>query len=322
MTIPVGRKNHSVGVRRGPKNRVSILRHRPRVDLGGTACFIGQRARRCRQPPDVCLGVSSTFDIAARGRVAEIPVERGQNVAAGAVLVKIDNPETVAKNEQAYTLSKGKAIYAAGVQFAPVHYDGQTCLPGQGNNLYIFPPVGMAIFATQAKQVSDEMFIEAAQAVADQVPPELLKQGILEVDIQTAARVAKLVFELGLARVGRPADMMGQSIFTLVVTEEWFASANFRETELDHIAVGSCAVVYSLIDRRVAIRGKVDGIGFGVTDQDRVNVPRGVPYVAKSVNWVRVEQRFPVRIRLEHPAENLMRLGASAVVEIRPGDKC
>jgi multidrug efflux system membrane fusion protein len=115
---------------------------------------------------------------------------------------------------------------------------------------------------------------------------------------------------------------LGQSIFTLVVTEEWFASANFRETELKHIAVGSCAVAYSLIDRRVAIRGKVDGIGFGVTDQDRVNVPRGVPYVAKSVNWVRVEQRFPVRIRLEHPAENLMRLGASAVVQIRPGDKC
>jgi malic enzyme len=157
---------------------------------------------------------AARLDIAARvdGRVAVIPVERGQNVAAGAVLVTIDNLETVAKNEQAYTLSKGKAIYAAGVQFAPVHYDGQTCLPGQGNNLYIFPPVGMAIFVTQAKQVSDEMFIEAAQAVADQVPPELLKQGILEVDIQTAARVAKLIFESGLARVGRPADMMGSSV--------------------------------------------------------------------------------------------------------------
>jgi multidrug efflux system membrane fusion protein len=47
-----------------------------------------------------------------------------------------------------------------------------------------------------------------------------------------------------------------------------------------------------------------------------------VPYVAKSVNWVRVEQRFPVRVRLENPPENLMRLGASAVVEIRPEDKC
>ena len=58
------------------------------------------------------------------------------------------------------------AIYAAGVQFPPVHLNGKTFLPGQANNFYIFPAVGMAIFATQAKRVTDEMFIEAGQAVA------------------------------------------------------------------------------------------------------------------------------------------------------------
>ena len=81
--------------------------------------------------------------------------------------------------EQAYTWSKGKAIYAAGVQFPPVHLDGQTFLPGQANNFYIFPAIGMAVFATQAKRVTDDMFIEAATAVADQVPDDLLKQGCL-----------------------------------------------------------------------------------------------------------------------------------------------
>ncbi len=115
---------------------------------------------------------------------------------------------------------------------------------------------------------------------------------------------------------------LAQSLFTLVVSEDWFASANFRETELGRIAVGSCAIAYSLIDRTIPIKGRVDGIGWGVTDQDKINLPRDVPYVAKSVNWVRVEQRFPVRVRLENPPENLMRLGASAVVEIRPEDKC
>jgi len=102
------------------------------------------------------------------------------------------------------------------VQFEPVHYNGQTFLPGQANNFYIFPAVGMAIFATQANRVTDEMFIAAGQAVADQVPSELLNQGllyplqsnILETEIQTAARVAKLVFDSGLARVERPADMV------------------------------------------------------------------------------------------------------------------
>jgi malate dehydrogenase (oxaloacetate-decarboxylating)(NADP+) len=118
--------------------------------------------------------------------------------------------------EQAYTWSKGEAIYAAGVQFPPVHLNGQTFLPGQANNYYIFPAVGLAIFATQASRVTDEMFIEAATGVADQVAPDLLKQGllyplladILETEIQTAARVAKLVFDGGLARVSRPADMV------------------------------------------------------------------------------------------------------------------
>jgi malate dehydrogenase (oxaloacetate-decarboxylating)(NADP+) len=134
------------------------------------------------------------------------------------VILALSNPTEHAEctPEQAYTWSKGKAIYAAGVQFAPVHLNGQTFLPGQANNFYIFPAVGMAIFATQAKRVTDEMFIEAGQAVADQVPPELLKQGllyplqsnILEIEIQTAARVAKLVFDAGLARVDRPADMV------------------------------------------------------------------------------------------------------------------
>jgi malate dehydrogenase (oxaloacetate-decarboxylating)(NADP+) len=73
----------------------------------------------------------------------------------------------------------------------------------------------MAIYATEAKRVTDDMFIEAAQAVADQVPDTLLKQGllyplqsnILETEIKTAARVAKLVFDSNLARVDRPADM-------------------------------------------------------------------------------------------------------------------
>src|SRR6516162_6335494 len=118
--------------------------------------------------------------------------------------------------EQAYAWTGGKAVYAGGVPFPPVHLDGKTYLPSQANNLYIFPAVGMAIYATNAKRVTDEMFIEAAHAVADQVLPEQLKLGmlfppqsnILETEIQTAARVAKLILDSGLARVARPADMV------------------------------------------------------------------------------------------------------------------
>ena len=163
--------------------------------------------------PTTIIGVSTIG-----GAFTQKVVESMSRINERPVILALSNPTEHAEctAEQAYTWSKGKAIYAAGVQFAPVHYNGQTFLPGQANNFYIFPAVGMAIFATQAKRVTDEMFIEAGQAVADQVAPALLKQGllyplqanILETEIQTAARVAKLVFDLGLARVERPTDMV------------------------------------------------------------------------------------------------------------------
>jgi malate dehydrogenase (oxaloacetate-decarboxylating)(NADP+) len=164
--------------------------------------------------PTTIIGVSTIG-----GAFTQKVVESMARINDRPVILALSNPTEHAEctAEQAYTWSKGKAIYAAGVQFEPVHYNEQTFLPGQANNFYIFPAVGMAIFATQAKRVTDEMFIEAGQAVADQVPSELLNQGllyplqsnILETEIQTAARVAKLVFDSGLARVPRPADMVG-----------------------------------------------------------------------------------------------------------------
>ena len=163
--------------------------------------------------PTTIIGVSTVG-----GAFTQQVVEAMSRINERPVILALSNPTEHAEctPEQAYTWSKGKAIYAAGVQFPPVHLNGQTFLPGQANNFYIFPAIGMAVFATQASRVTDEMFIEAARAVADLVPGELLKQGliyplqsnILETEIQTAARVAKLVFESGLARVKQPDDMV------------------------------------------------------------------------------------------------------------------
>ena len=133
------------------------------------------------------------------------------------IIFALSNPTDHAEctAQQAYNWSKGRALYAAGVQFQPVQYGDQTLLPGQANNLYIFPAVGMGIYATKAKRVTDEMFIEAARAIADQVTPDQLKHGllyppqanILETEIKTAARVAKIVFDSDLARVEQPGNM-------------------------------------------------------------------------------------------------------------------
>jgi malate dehydrogenase (oxaloacetate-decarboxylating)(NADP+) len=162
--------------------------------------------------PTILIGVSTVGKLFSR----EV-VETMSRLNARPIIFALSNPidKHEVLPEDAYAWSRGKAVYAGGVQFPPVHLDGQTFLPSQANNLYIFPAVGMAIYATNAKRVTDEMFIEAAHAVADQVTPEQLKLGmlfppqsnILEVEIQTATRIAKVIFDAGLARVDRPANM-------------------------------------------------------------------------------------------------------------------
>jgi len=127
---------------------------------------------------------------------------------------------------------------------------------------------------------------------------------------------------VGLTVLSGEIVARSQSLFTLVSDDEWFAVGNFRETDLHAIAVGDCATAYSMIDRTRPIRGVVQGIGYGVLGTDRINVPRSVPYVERSLNWVTVAQRFPVRIHLEDPPQELMRLGATAVVEVKHGDAC
>lgn len=163
--------------------------------------------------PTTIIGVSTVG-----GAFTQPVIEAMSRLNDRPVVLALSNPTEHAEctPEQAYAWSKGKAIYAAGVQFPPVHLNGQTFLSGQANNFYIFPAIGMAVFATQASRVTDEMFIEAARAVADQVPADLLKQGllyplqsnILETEIHTAARIAKLVFKSGLARVKEPEDKL------------------------------------------------------------------------------------------------------------------
>ena len=113
-----------------------------------------------------------------------------------------------------------------------------------------------------------------------------------------------------------------QSIFTLIDSQRWYASAYYRETELPHIRIGDCATVYAMQDRRTMMTGRVQGIGWGVISQDQINLPRSLPYVPKSLNWVRVEQRFPVRIVIDKPVAELMRVGATATVTVRSQDDC
>ncbi|SNB74251.1 malate dehydrogenase (oxaloacetate-decarboxylating)(NADP+) [Arboricoccus pini] len=117
--------------------------------------------------------------------------------------------------EEAYRWSNGKAVFASGSPFPPVQFNDKIFVPGQGNNVYIFPAMGMAIYATEASRVTDQMFILAARAVADQVDDESLAQGLIyppqsrifEASLQVAIRLAEHIFDEGLARVPHPGDI-------------------------------------------------------------------------------------------------------------------
>jgi malate dehydrogenase (oxaloacetate-decarboxylating)(NADP+) len=117
--------------------------------------------------------------------------------------------------EEAYQWSEGRAVFASGSPFPPVRWRDRTFVPGQGNNVYIFPAIGMAVYATRAKRITEEMFITAARAVAEQVTKAELDVGliyppqseILKTELYAAQRVAEVIFQRDLARVAKPADI-------------------------------------------------------------------------------------------------------------------
>lgn len=117
--------------------------------------------------------------------------------------------------EEAYTWSRGAAIFASGSPFPPFTLNDRTFVPGQGNNVYIFPAMGMAVLATEAKRVTQQMFIVAARAVAEQVTPQNLEVGliyppqanILEASLHTATRIAEYIFDNDLAGVPKPQNI-------------------------------------------------------------------------------------------------------------------
>ena len=162
--------------------------------------------------PTVLIGVSTTG-----GAFNQKVVEAMSRLNERPVIFALSNPTDKAEcsAEQAYTWSNGKAIYAAGVQFPEVVVNGKTFRPGQANNFYIFPAVGLATYVARPRRLTDACFIAAAEASADQVGPDQREKGmlfpsqadILETEVTTATRVAEFMFDQGLAEVERPRDV-------------------------------------------------------------------------------------------------------------------
>ncbi len=162
--------------------------------------------------PTILIGVSTKG-----GAFTQQVVEAMSQLNERPIIFALSNPTDKAEcsAEQAYTWSNGKALYAAGVQFPDVTVGGRTFHPGQANNFYIFPAIGLATYVARPRRITDACFIAAAEASADQIGPDLRAKGmlfpgqanILETEVTTATRVAEFMFDNGLAQVKRPDDI-------------------------------------------------------------------------------------------------------------------
>lgn len=133
------------------------------------------------------------------------------------IVFALSNPTSKSEctAEQAYQWTAGRAIFASGSPFDPVELGGRVHIPGQGNNAYIFPGVGLGVIATEASRVTDEMFFEAAKALANEVSEDDLANGriypslsrIREVSAVIATAVAEVAYREGCARRPRPDDL-------------------------------------------------------------------------------------------------------------------
>ena len=162
--------------------------------------------------PTAIIGVSG------RAKMFTQPIlEAMARINERPLVFSLSNPtsNTECSPEEAYTWTEGRAIYTSGSPFDPVVYQGKKFVTAQGNNVYIFPGVGLGVIASEARRVTNEMFSVAAKTLASLVSEEDLEQGSLfppltkirEVSLAMATAVAEVAYERALAAAPKPEDL-------------------------------------------------------------------------------------------------------------------
>jgi multidrug efflux system membrane fusion protein len=283
------------------------------------------------------------------GRIIELDVRDNQKVQKGQVLFRIDPDPYKLRVDQARATVRGleatlavtadqvasqtsgadaaaSAINAAEAQTALAISSLARIQPLLKSGFVTAQQVDQARTAQRSAQVALEQArlqaAEARQAITSTKPIEAELDGaraslaLAERDLNKTVVLAPCdgrITALQVA-VGESASA-GSPVFTIIDTEQWYAVGNFRETDLAGIRPGQQATVYVMAQPSLPLRGEVESLGWGVASNVSATFG-GLPHVESSLNWVRIAARFPVRILLDKPPDDLMRLGASAVVVI------
>jgi multidrug efflux system membrane fusion protein len=284
------------------------------------------------------------------GRIVELDVLDNQQVKEGQVLFQIDPKPyqlsvdqaraavqgleaelSVIKSEVASQTS-GAAATATGINTAEAQLDFAASTlnriqPLLGRGFVTAEQVDQARTAKETAQVALErarqMAAQAREAITSSKPTEAQLDGaratlaLAERNLDKTAVRSPFNGRITALQVaaGEFADA-GHPLFTIINTEHWYAIGNFRETDLAGIKPGQRATVFVMAQPRLPLRGTVDSLGWGVASSGSATFG-GLPHVESTLNWVRIAARFPVRVLLDDPPEDLMRLGASAVIQIQ-----
>jgi len=283
------------------------------------------------------------------GRIIELDVRDNEKVHKGDVLFRIDPEPYRMRVDQARAAVRGleaklaltadqvaaqtskagaaeRGIGSAEAQRALASSTLGRLEPLLGRGFVTAQQVDQARTAQRTAQIA----LRQAQLQADEARQAITNTKPTEAELEGArATLALAERDLNKTVVRAPCDgritaleiaagefaATGHPLFTIIDTEHWYAIGNFRETELAGMETGQRATVYVLAQPSRPMRGKVDSLGWGVASDVSATIG-GLPHVERTLNWVRIAARFPVRILLDTPPDDLMRYGATAVIVI------
>ncbi|MBB5468634.1 multidrug efflux system membrane fusion protein [Paraburkholderia sp. CI2] len=319
------------------------------------AVFVIRQLDRAPRTDDAYV-YADTIDVVpeVNGRIVELPVHDNQAVKQGDLLFRIDprpyqdaltrgKASLVALDRQIELTQRTVNAQQYNAQSVRAAVERARAAAGQASDtLHRMEPLlshgyvsaedvdraRTAQRATQAELSAAQLQAQQAAAAVSGVDALVAQRAVVMAEIS----IAELNLEYSTVRApfdGRIVSLKTSTgqfasalkpVFTLIDTRHWYVVANFRETELKGIRTGTPAIVYLMSDTGQRFHGRVDSISYGVaSDEAGLALQGGLPRIQRTLNWVRVAQRFPVKIRVDNPNPELFRVGTSAVAVLHPG---